>query len=232
MFINCTFENSMESALHAFDSRLIFQSNNTFRNNSALVGAGIYLLQSYLHVHPHTNILFENNHAVYVGGAIYTEDQPCFFDLDLQRVYKTINVNFVNNTAGSTGSALYGGIDCCDNQPCEGFHSIFNIYNSEDDPSAITSSETDGICFSDRICFCEEKKHRPNCSLPDVHYIRAFPGQVFPVRLAVLGRSPFDGVVFESTRAFFEPSTNATLESYQISQAATKASCENFNYTV
>ena len=55
---------------------------------------------------------------------------------------------------------------------------------------------------------------------------------MFPVRLAVLGRSPFDGVVLKSIRAFFEPSTNATLESYQISQAATKASCENFNYTV
>ena len=156
--VTFTFENSMDSVLDAFDSRLIFQGNNTFKNNSALVGAGIYLLQSYLHVHPHTNILFENNHAVYVGGAIYTEDQPCFFDIDLQRVYKTINVNFINNTAGSAGSALYGSLDCCDNQLCEGFHSIFNIYNSEANPSAIVSNHQKQMEYASQIEYASVKR--------------------------------------------------------------------------
>ena len=227
MFINCTFENSTDSALDALDSRLIFQGNNIFRNNSALIGAGIFLtLTSYMHFQPHTEILFDNNHAVYVGGAIYTEQ--CFFDLDSHTLNGTINVNFINNTAGSSGSSLYSASDigdCCNNLPCEEFYSIFNISNSESDPSAMASRPH-------VICFCEESRHRPNCDLPDVYYTRTFPGQEFSIRLAVLGAPPFDGVVHESVRAFFNYSTNAMLGLSQNSQAASRASCENFNYSV
>ena len=38
---NCTFENNKKSAITVFGSRVIFQGKNTFRNNSALVGAAI-----------------------------------------------------------------------------------------------------------------------------------------------------------------------------------------------
>ena len=227
LFINCTFENSTDSALYASSSRLIFQGNIIFRNNSALIGAAIMLTPtSYMHFQPHAKILFEKNHAVYVGGAIYTD--KCFFDLASHTLNSTINVNFINNTAGSTGSSLYSAWDvvsCCDNLPCEEIYSIFNISNSESDPSAMASKP-------EAICFCEESRHRPNCDLPDVYYTRAFPGQEFSIRLAVLGASPFDGVVLESVRAFFNYPTNATLGLSQNSQAASIASCENFNYSV
>ena len=159
-----------------------------------------------------------------MGGAIY--DQPCFIDLETQTPNSAVNVNFINNTAGFSGSSIYGGIEvCCNHQPCEEFHSIFNISNSESDPSAIASKP-------DAICFCDGNKHRPNCSLPNIYYTRAFPGQEFPVGLAVLGGSLFNGVVLASVRAFFNSSTNATLGLSQYSQIASKASCENFNYSV
>ena len=54
MFINCRFENNTDrkSAIYAFGSKLVFQDSNIFRNNSALAGAGINLIESYLHLQP------------------------------------------------------------------------------------------------------------------------------------------------------------------------------------
>lgn len=45
-FIDCTFENNQLTAILAVGSNLRFQSNNTFRNNSANNGAGIMLLDN------------------------------------------------------------------------------------------------------------------------------------------------------------------------------------------
>ena len=45
-FINCTFENNQDTAIKAVGSNLAFGGNNTFRNNSAVSGAGITLLQN------------------------------------------------------------------------------------------------------------------------------------------------------------------------------------------
>lgn len=87
LFVNCTFENNAQSAIHASESTLIFEGNNLFKNNSALVGGGIQLLDSSdMYLRPNTSILFESNHADYVGGAIYTDyrDQfPCFFQYNI-----------------------------------------------------------------------------------------------------------------------------------------------------
>ena len=73
-FDSCTFENNTYPSIKAFHSKVIFQGKNVFRNNSAPVGAGISLIMdSYIYFEPYTHILFEGNHADYVGGAIYTD---------------------------------------------------------------------------------------------------------------------------------------------------------------
>ena len=106
LFVNCTFENNTDSIspISAQQSKVIFQGNNIFRNNSALNGAGINLiLDSYMYLEPHTHILFEGNHADYVGGAIYTDRKPgetCFYHVvDSSRSNNTVEINFVRNTA-------------------------------------------------------------------------------------------------------------------------------------
>ena len=59
LFVNCTFENNTGiSPIYAVGSKVIFQGNNIFRNNSALVGAGVSLkCGSYNYLlgttHPH-----------------------------------------------------------------------------------------------------------------------------------------------------------------------------------
>ena len=89
-FSNCTFIDNQASAIRAFQTNVIFEGNNIFRNNSGGLGAGLALfMNSYMYLKPHTNLLFVNNHALSVGGAIYTDLTlelprlvlPCFFQV-------------------------------------------------------------------------------------------------------------------------------------------------------
>lgn len=48
LFVNCTFEHNAGSVIQAIDSKVIFQGNNTFKNNYAPIGGGIQLLNSYM----------------------------------------------------------------------------------------------------------------------------------------------------------------------------------------
>lgn len=109
LFVNCTFENNTGSVIQALSSKVIFQGDNVFRNNSALIGAGMQLVEdSYLYFWPHTHILFEDNHADYVGGAIYADNRlggPCFFHVDSPTSNSTV-VNFIGNAADFAGSSV------------------------------------------------------------------------------------------------------------------------------
>lgn len=223
-FVNCTFENNKESAIHASGSKLIFEGYNMFKKNSGLVGGGIQLLDSsYLYLHPNTHILFEKNHVDFVGGAIYTDygdTDDCIFRADLQS-YKSIDVNFTENVAELSGNSLYGGgLETC-GVP---FYYIFNVSNTETDPSAVASDPN-------AICLCTDGKRKPNCSPFSRSYsTEAFPGQEFPIHLAVVGAS-FNGVVPGAIRAFLDPS-NGTLGSSQYSQVSDKPTCMTFFYSV
>lgn len=196
MIVNCTFEKNTVAAIEADFSKLIFQGNTTFRNNSADDGAGIQLHGgSYMYLKSHTHILFEANHASYVGGAIYSDSRDssaCFFDADLA-AFNSTTVRFLNNTAGAAGTSLYGGLDsCCSfdvGSFCELFYNLFKISNTETDPSAIASDPY-------QVCPCDDNKHQPNCSYDDgSRNVYAHPGQEFSVRLAVVGGPTIHGVV-------------------------------------
>ena len=74
----------------AFQTNVKFERNYTFQSNSGVSGAGLALfMNSYMYLKPHTNLLFVNNHALSVGGAIYTDLKlelprltlPCFFQV-------------------------------------------------------------------------------------------------------------------------------------------------------
>ena len=90
--------------------------------------------------------------------------------------------------------------------------------NTEADPSAVASDPA-------TICFCDHGKRKPNCSYHNrVYSTHAFPGQDFPVRLAVVGQG-IHGVVPGAVRAYFDSSYNATLGLTQNSQASKKPCC-------
>ena len=158
-FDSCMFENNMNTypAIMAIHSKVVFQGNNVFRNNSAPAGAGISLMiDSYIYLEPYTHILFEGNHADYVGGAIYTDGKsgdPCFYHVMDSAMYNTATVDFVGNTTGFGGSSLYGNNAYT---LCKNFYNIFNTSNTETDPSTLASDPHS-------VCFCDEEKLLPDC---------------------------------------------------------------------
>ena len=218
-FDSCMFENYTNPSIMAAHSKVVFQGNNIFRNNSAPTGAGISLiLDSYMYLEPHTHILFEGNHADFVGGAIYTDGKsgdPCFYHIMDSSMHNTVAVDFAGNTAGFGGSSLYG--NNAGGSKCKNFN-IFNTSNTEMDPSAL-ASDPHGVCL------CDEKLQPVDY---EYYHTSAFPGQIFPVRLAVIGES-FDGVVVGAVRAY-SSSINTTVQ--PSSQSYDKPSCGNFNFSV
>ena len=154
-FVNCTFENNSESAIQTYKSEIIFQGYNVFKNNSALLGGGIVLISTRIHLRSHAHILFENNHANYVGGAMYinsAELDPCFFTLDSQST--DVEVSFIDNTADFAGSSLYGIMAKC----CTLYHAensqmyLIKTSNSDEHPSAVALDPYD-------VCLCDDGKH-------------------------------------------------------------------------
>ena len=217
-FVDCTFKRNFPAAIHGNKSNLIFEGINIFKNNSGYQGAGMILDESYMYLMPYTHIQFQNNHVSYTGGAIHSLNDRCFFHVVSPKQRETINVDFTNNTAGAAGTSLYGGIDNCDEVD---FYNIFHINNTESDPSAIASGPGG-------VCICKDKQ--PNCFMSDTAFsIHLYPGEEFPVRLAVIS-TPFFGAVSGVIGASTTP-PNAILES-QKSQASRTPSCNVFNYSV
>ena len=108
-FTNCTFMDNKATAIRAFQTNVIFEGKNT--TLVVLVQDCMALfMNSYMYLKPHTNLLFANNHALSVGGAIYTDltlefpqlTLPCFFQVlteGQEEPLSTISVEFINNTA-------------------------------------------------------------------------------------------------------------------------------------
>ena len=227
-FMNCTFENT-KSAIIGGASNISFQGINIFQNNSADVGGGIQRVGFHQHVYllPHTTLLFVDNRANYVGGAIYSfefgEHDPCFYDIISPSQKETVKMVFINNTASYGGSSLYGG----GLEQCSTYDQVINVTNTEEDPSAVAGDTYD-------VCFCEQDKLQPNCSANNrKHSIsNVFPGQDFTIRLATVtyftkGDAP--GVVPGAIRAF--STSKIPLKASQISQASDKPYCQNFIYS-
>ena len=231
--IDCTFESNSDSAIFATGSKLTFEGSNSFRYNKALLGGAMHMhSSSSMYFEPSAHILFEKNHADYVGGAIYTaSDSRCFFNASSGIDHP--QVDFIGNTATFAGTSLYGDIiqECCaQTDNCTVFNTIFNITNTEADPTAIASDPY-------QVCFCEEGKKRPDCSYSYKDY-HVFPGQVFSPLLAIVGKGyetfghDFIGVVPGVIRAFFSSPSNLMVRSSLVSQVGHLQYCEYFNYSV
>ena len=234
--VNSTFQRNLHpvSPITVSYSKVTFEGNVTFKHLSTPIGGAIKLLESsYIQLQPHVSMLFENNHADYVGGVIYaySDTQSCFYHADSP---DTVDVVFINNTAGFAGSALYIGDECC--RACKHFDTIFNITNTETAPSVVASDPY-------TVCFCENGSNQPNCSnIQNVFYYstQAFPGQDFHIRLAVVGATIGDdnvvhggvvpgGVMPGAVRAYVD---NTTFEVSPSSQLSNKSTCQTFTYSI
>lgn len=234
-FIDCTFENNKATSISATASKLVFQGNHTFTNNSGYYGAGLLLIQdSYLFLNSHTHITFAGNHAFYSGGAIFVNIDDflnpyslCFLQADPD--VSDIRIDFANNTAGIGGSSLYipPSINDCAAKTgkvsgIRTFLAIFNLRNTESDPSAIASDPT-------KVCACSPGHRRTNCYALSVD-VDVYPGEDFNLSLAVTGT--MTGVVPGTIVAHLPISDEIHLGPLQESQLNKYNHCTNFTYTV
>ena len=239
-FSNCTFIDNQATAIRAFQTNVIFEGNNIFRNNSGSSGAGLALfMNSYMYLKPHTTLLFVNNHALSVGGAIYTDLTlelpglilPCFFQVLTEgqgETLSTIRVEFINNTAGVAGSSLYGGyIDGCQGFNGLGtggiaaFKNMFH-YNAYD--SSVIASDPVGVCF----CSLTDKNTlEPNCQNKK-SLVTVYPGEMFHISVVLVGQ--MNGTVPGVVHSAYDNNI-ASLGHLQQSQTIT-VDCTLLNYSI
>ena len=155
---NITIKDSTNSAIISLYDHIYFQGYNIFQNNSANLGGALYLYTTYVQLLPYTTLLFVDNHADYVGGAIYSselmEKDSCFYNITSPSQSETVKMVFINNTASYGGSSLYYGDNI---YQCSTYDQVINVTNTEEDPSAVAGDTYD-------VCFCGQNKYQPNCS--------------------------------------------------------------------
>ena len=211
-------------SFYAIDSTISLSGSQKFLNNSASQGGAIAIDSSSKLVlnEPLQASFVENNASV--GGAIFfedafsasqcTESNPddgspddrvnCFIELEST---SNIQLNFINNTAESAGTVLYGGnldhcrlyvgggvIDSCGNRiggsyndtPIAILNEILYIVSNDSVTSNISSDPL-------QVCFCENDV--PYCSDMMIDTIR---GREFTLMALIVGQN--NGTIPSSVR--------------------------------
>ena len=107
------FHNNSATVLATTSSSIFLEGNIVFSNNRATTGAAIKMEGfSYLYLKKSSNILFRNNSAYTLGGAIYIYNGmmispiKCVFQIQENSRY-AISVTFMNNNAVYAGSSIF-----------------------------------------------------------------------------------------------------------------------------
>ncbi len=158
-------------AIDVTNSILFFNGDNLFFNNTGRNGGAIHLSNSTIKMKPNSTIIFKENKAKEIGGALFNEpgcgQGSCFYSLafDLENPFQSIPVSIVfNNNTALTGSDIYGaGLqnDCQvskNTKSCDIQSSVFTFLNRS--KTAVTSGPK-------RVCLC--KNGTINCA--DIDYI-------------------------------------------------------------
>ena len=230
-FFNCEFI----TAVIASGTTLLFDGNNTFRDNLSNTEGGALALcsDSVMYLRPHTHVRFKNNHAKHSGGAIYIQEscslfsgELCFYQIDAH--YNTnitdldIEIEFNNNTAGFAGSALYGGdVDHCSlyGRTENHFDVLFRGQDNDQDPTAISSNPRG-------VCFCAD--NNIDCNMSRMG-LAVHPGASFSIHVVLIGQR--NGTVPGEVYATFQENSSATLDKLQNSQEVHNT-CTLINYTI
>ena len=123
MMSNCVFANSKGSAISLWESTLNIYNVNRFEDNYAMYGGALKICKgSFVFLHNNSNMQFINNSAIMMGGAIFVQQTcldtslPCVFqpympeNTTIDELGKFLTLDFVDNSAGITGDAIYGGV--------------------------------------------------------------------------------------------------------------------------
>ena len=245
ILINITITYNSNSGLHAEGRMNLKFSNypsNISNNNSPGNGGGMWICEGVT-LSSNTTVLFSNNTAKGVGGAIYSsvsvllpvsdpEIKPCTLAVS-KDYFKPL---FLNNTAGLGGDNIYGGNywSCCYgiDLACHDvfgithefsemlycfYNPVFNLFHQKPISSLVTSRPLG-------VCICNED-NAINCSTRSVDGL-IYPGQSISLSLATVGVcggiSPGELVTSNSSM------TEVVL--LNVSQATSGRNCIKFGY--
>ena len=253
--IDCKFVGNQGTSIDVRNSILDISGTLSFVNNTAYKGAAVaFNGEGYMSVslERNTQILFMNNYAEDVGGAIFAEDPDfefgdrCFLQLELAtqdnkcsdlKSSHQLNLVFTNNTAQNGGDAIYGGsLYLCTAGECEDENNgstsivgakIFNSWNLVQYNTGQNSNLSLISSAPSRVCLCEDGE--PDCRIMSVSGFH-YPGETFSVSAVVVGQG--FGTVYGTVYAWFINKGTSTLEVLQKSQQVKHNSCTELEYTV
>ena len=246
----------------AYDSHLILYDGSKicFENNQAINGGGMYLGdESRLLLSNQSEVSFVLNHAWSFGGALYVDDynskcsnlriqKECFVSI-YGYIMRESLLLFLNNSAGSMGSILYGGqlhecqlyiiADIRIGEFSRGTHNVFDESDSDalvifKNISRISESESASSITSQsvKVLFCQFKDEKTSLRLDyNLLYLNAYPGEKFNISLVALDQtnSPVPTTVFIEKQYYYAQ----LVDEYRLSpsrQSTNGHFCTNLTY--
>ena len=252
-FTDCKFHGNLGTAIGAYQSTFYMSGYNTFINNTADKGGAIALLgNSYMCIQKNAEILFLNNYADIVGGAIYVKTITAFdfliyvlIDCSIMlpsnhhhSALPNITITFTNNIGRDGGDVIYGvnlyfcatkhrslgNILAGHGQVIDGIHVHVDPIGT--DPLSLLSSDPK------RTCVC--RNGTPDCTIVFMNLTK-YPGETIAFPAVVVGEN--FGTVTGSVHSKFLPPykkrTTPNLEGFQqIQEVSRRAGCTQLQYNV
>ena len=188
-------DNSPNGGALITNSLIIFSGNNIFQNNTSDNGGAVSMYgATYFVLTPPATLKFIDNHANKEGGAIYIDHTTtlssfCFFQIQDASFSQNPDVQWIfsGNTAGISGSAIYGGtVNNCSLLPLS-YPTSFNTSREVFNNTFYFTNQTGFSVVSSnafQVCFCEG--NTTDCKTTSVYY-NAIPGEFLVLRLATVG---------------------------------------------
>lgn len=233
-FHECNFRHNTISAIKALATNLTLSGSVIFANNTAPIGPGLILQQqSAMTIISNSSVVFSDNHATLVGGAIYV-DTNMFYGSSFESVveyavcffnYKGGSIEFYNNSASSGGDIVYGGhigmAMAANGSNCLHQFKMVSKVSPNNTLSAIS-------CRPLRACVCDSSG-QPDC-LKVFHSYTIYPGVTIYLSAVVVGQD--FGTMVGSVYSQFSDKANTTLKEWQYSQMVKHTHCNQLNYSI
>ena len=234
---NCLFTGNIGTVLVVVSSNLIFEGHNVFSRNSGSKGGAIALHYSTIYMGNYSTLLFANNTASEVGGAIYVEENEMTpyntsvtDNLPISLTRKS-TFTFIQNFAKKGGDNVYGtGLrrNCKSGSSTNNLYSHFKFITKDAGLSSVTSNPT-------RVCLCDEFGI-PQC-LNMTYIFRdlqpIYVGEHFAVPVVLVGNDlgTVQGVVYSNIIRRNNSNTDI-LENQYIQSIHEHRKCNKLNLTI
>ena len=249
-FTDCKFHGNRGTAIGAFQSTFYMSGYNSFINNSVTKGAAIALLgSSSMYIQNNAEILFLNNYADIVGGAIFVNTITAFDFLiyvlidcsvmlplnDHHSGLPNITINFTNNTGRDGGDLIYGiSPNTCSHRSIghivtgswviDGVH--IHVDPLANDSFSLLSSDP----MRTRVC----TNGAPDCTTVFMNTTK-YPGEAFNIPAVVVGENfgTVTGSVYSKFLPLDKNRAAPNLEGFQnLQKVSRSAGCSELQYTV